>query len=95
MARGEGINKIKDLFFVYTQRLQAPQRTVIQSFCEVVEELLGVPLETNTCRYAPHTRTITCTLPGPIKTEILLRKKEILTHITGRLGVQNAPKDIL
>jgi len=95
MARGEGIKRVADLFEAYKKRLKAPQRTVVQCFVEVVEDVCGIALKASQVRYTPAARTVTLSLPGQIRTEILLQKDEVLTHLKGRLGSQSAPKDII
>lgn len=94
-TRGGDITKISELFAKYVQRLQAPQGTVIKTFQEVVHDLFGITIRKEQCSYTVSTRTLALTLPGPIKSEILLKKKEILTHLKGRLGEKSAPQNIL
>jgi hypothetical protein len=93
-GRGETI-KISDLFAVYKNKLIAPEKTVLVTFQEIVEDMLKMQIPIEKCSYTPSTKTLTVAVSGPFKTEILLRKKEILTHLQGRLGVKNAPKEIL
>lgn len=95
MARGEGIKKVSDLFETYRKRLKAPQKTIVSSFQEVVRDLYGIEVKAEYVTYTPFSRTLSLKAPGTLKTEIILRKGEILAHIKGRLGVQNAPKDII
>lgn len=93
-GRGQTI-KVGDLFEVYRKKLKAPQKTVIQEFIEVVEDFLGVSIPQNRCHYSPSTRTISLTISGAGKSEVLLNKQEILTHLKGRMGERNAPKEII
>ena len=94
--KGSGeIVKISKLFEVYAKRFTAPEKSVIKVFTEVVEELYGVSIGGAQCSYKPATRTILLTVPGTLKSEILLHKNEVLAHITGRLGQKSAPKEIL
>lgn len=95
MARGEGIKKLSALFDVYVKRLSAPQRTVVDGFCEAVESVLGVSLDSTHISYTPASRTITLRLPGAIKSEILLQKKVILEAVEKKLGQKNTPRDII
>lgn len=95
MARGEGIKHITNLFDSYRTRLIAPKRTIIEAFIEVVSDLYGFTVGAEEIAYTPATRTLSLRSPGPLKTEVLLRKEEILAHLTGRLGQKNAPKDIV
>lgn len=96
MRKGRGeITKLSALFEKYKQTLRAPQGAVIDCFCEVVEDLVGVPIQKSDVSYAVHTQTLSVRSRGPIKSEIKLRKKEILTHMQGRLGAKGAPLEIL
>ena len=94
MPRGEGIKPISSLFEKYKQQLIAPQKSIIKTFCEVVDDLYGLPLKESMVEYSVYTKTISLKTPGPLRTEILLHKEEILTHLQGRLGVKSAPKII-
>ena len=95
MARGEGIKKINHLFDKYKKILHAPQATVIKEFRGVVYEVIGVELAEHQCAYTPHTKTLVLTVQWPVKTEILLQKKKILTELKNNLGDKSAPKQIL
>lgn len=95
MARGEGIKKLSGLFEKYKHTLKAPQGSVIKEFCEVVTDVTGISVPTTKVSYTPSTRVITLTVGGPLKSELLLHKREILTHLQGRLGVTSAPKDFI
>ncbi len=95
MARGQGIKKLNTLFDVYKKKLKAPQGVVIQTFQEVVGDLFSFEVEKEKCSYSTATKILHITLPGPFKTEILLRKKDVLNHLKGRLGEKSAPKDIV
>ncbi len=87
--------KIRDLFEVYKKRLRAPQSSVIEAAIEVIHDVLGVEVDKKHLSYAPHSRTLTIKASGMLKTEVNLKKSEILTHLKGRLGPQSAPKSIL
>jgi hypothetical protein len=91
----EAPTKISDLFEVYKKRLKAPEKSVIHEVCEVLQDLLNLSLDAKSFSYSPHTRILTVKASGMIKTEIILKKDEILTHLKGRLGTQNAPTTII
>lgn len=93
-SRGE-IVKISSLFEVYRKRLKAPEKSVILVCIEVINDVLGVSLKETWCAYSPQTRMLKLSVPGTLKTEIMLHKNEILTHVQGRLGERSAPQDIL
>ena len=96
MRKGRGeITRLSALFEKYRQTLRAPQGAVIDCFCEVVEDLIGVPVSKSDISYTVHSQTLSVRARGPLKSEIQLRKKEILTHMQGRLGAKNAPAEIL
>jgi hypothetical protein len=87
--------KIGDLFEVYKKRLRAPEGSVTTAVSEVVHDLLGVTLDKKNLTYSPQTKILTIKASGMVKTEIMLRKEEILTHLKGRLGPKSAPSTIL
>ncbi len=93
--RGENIKKVGDLFAKYKQRLVAPEASVINSFVEVVQELLELDINPKKVSYSPSTRVISINGGGPLKTEIKLNQKEILAHLKGRLGEKSAPQTII
>lgn len=93
-GRGD-IVKVGDLFEVYKKRLHAPEGVVIKTFQEVVEDLFSVKIPTTHCSYTVSTQMLAVRTSGPLKAEILMRKKEILAHLTARLEEKSAPKDIL
>ncbi len=94
--KGSGeIVKISKLFEVYAKRFVAPEKSVVKVFIETVEDLYGITIKESQCQYRPVTRTVLLTVPGALKSEILLNKKEILVHVTGRLGQKSAPKEVL
>ncbi len=95
MTRGGGIKKIQNLFDKYTTILKAPQSTVINTTIEVIVDILQYEVKKESIRYNTNAKILYITISGPLKSEIILHKKDILTHLKGRLGAQNAPKDII
>lgn len=95
MPRGEGIKKLSELFEKYKRTLKAPQGSVIKEFCEVVDELYSISIPKEKVTYNTYTRVLSLTVSGPLKTEVVLHKKEIITHLKGRLGEKSAPKEII
>jgi hypothetical protein len=87
--------KISDLFEKYKNTLKAPQGVVVDNFREVMEDLFGLPIKKEQIKYTVYSRTLSVNVQGPLKTEIKLRKKEILNHLKGRLGDNSAPLDII
>ncbi len=80
---------------MYKKRLRAPQGSVIEAVREVIEDVTGIALTKDMFEYSPHTKILRITARGAIKSEVLLHKDEILTHMKGRLGAQSAPTTIL
>lgn len=93
-GRGEPI-KISHLFETYKKRLKAPQSSVISAFQELILDLFGIEVQKKYIQYSPSTKTLSVNTNSQLKTEIILRKEEILAHLKGRLGAGNAPKDII
>ena len=94
MARGNGTKKLGDLFSKY-QNLKAPQGHIVEVFCEVTTDLLGVSISTTDVTYTTFNRTLSLKTKSALKSEVLLHKQEILTHLKGRLGPKNCPQEIL
>ncbi len=96
MRKGRGeVKRIGDLFEKYRKTLIAPQKTVIDTFIEVADDVLGVKMRSEWVRYTPGSKTLAIIAPGPVKSEIRLHKDELLAHMKGRLGEKNAPATIL
>ena len=95
MSRGEGIKKIDGLFDKYKKKLKAPQGVVVEAFVEVVNDLIGVEIPKERITYTTHSKTLSLAISGPLKSEILLHKDEILSHMKGRIGAQSAPKHVI
>lgn len=95
MPRGEGIKPLGSLFDVYKKKLKAPQGHVIDVFCETIDDLYGFSIKKEEVKYSSYSKTLSLQTSGMIKTEVLLHKKEILTHLRGRLGDKSAPKEII
>jgi len=93
--RGGEITKVGDLFDKYKHVLRAPQKVTTNAFIEVVSDLIGIEIPKERISYSVHNKTLTLRISGPLKTEILLHKKEILIHMQGRVGRQSVPKVIL
>ncbi len=92
--RGE-ITKLSTLFEKYKKLLKAPQGSVIESFREVISELMLIEIPKGKITYSVHTRVLSVNVQGPLKSEIKLRKEEILAHLKGRLGEGSAPHEII
>ncbi len=84
-VRGRNIQTVGNLLLKY-KNLRAPQSTVIQVCIKAVHEVCGFTLQTKYVRYNAHTKTLSITLSGPAKTELLLKKKQILDACFRELG---------
>jgi hypothetical protein len=93
--RGGDVKKVGDLFEKYKHTLRAPQGIVTGAFIEVVADLVGIEIPKERVSYSVYNKTLTMRISGPLKTEIFLKKKEILTHMKGRIGEQSVPKVLL
>jgi hypothetical protein len=93
--RGQGIVHVSDLFKKYAQTLRAPQGIVTTAFIEAVREVCGANLTKSQCTYSVPTRTLSVHASGMIKTEISLKKRDILKHMKDTVGEKSVPVDIL
>lgn len=93
--RGGDITKVGDLFDKYKRILRAPQGVTTTAFIEVVSDLIGIEIPKERISYSVHNKTLTLRISGPLKTEILLHKEDILNHMKGRIDKQSVPKVIL
>ncbi|MCF7816074.1 MAG: hypothetical protein K9M10_02420 [Candidatus Pacebacteria bacterium] len=93
--RGQGVVRISDLFKKYTQILKAPQGTVVNACINAIKTSLGVTVRKDQCRYSVSSRTLTLNVSGPVKSEVLLRKKQLLAEISAEVGEKSCPKEIL
>lgn len=91
----QGAVPITDLLARYKTRLRPPQGVVIATFCEIVGEELGITLTRSDVRYSPYTRTVSLSVRGPQKTEIMLQKKRVLDKCKEILGELSFPKHIV
>lgn len=95
MARGEGVKQLKDLFQKYREKLIAPEATIVNTFIEVVKDVLEIDIKKELISYTPSNKTLSLKVSGVIKNEIALHQEELLHHMKGRVGVKAAPTKIL
>ncbi|GAB4222461.1 MAG: hypothetical protein Kow0076_3760 [Francisella sp.] len=93
--RGLGIVHLSQLFEKYKKTLIAPEKSVINTFLEVIQDLYGWNIPRKNISFNTKSKIISIKNGGPIVSEIKLNKKEILNHLRGRLGEKNTPKDII
>lgn len=94
-GRDRQLRPIQGLFEKYQRTLKAPQKVVVDTFTEVVHDLLGVQIDTADVTYSVSQKTLTVRLSGVLVSELRVHEAEILHHMKGRLGAQNVPKKIL
>lgn len=94
-GRGQGIAHVSSLFAKYVKILRAPQGSVIQACIDVIHTRFNIRITKEQCKYQVHSRTLVLHIGGPLKSEILLQKKEILNDLRSALGAQSAPQNIL
>ena len=94
-VRGQGITHVSSLFEKYKKTLRAPEATTIHTFVAVVEDEFSIPLEHDQCSYDPRTRTLAVRASGVVKTEIALKKRDILARVAQKVGERNAPTTIV
>ena len=88
------LRSMNDLLSRYKERLQPPQKTVETAVIEVIYDVLAIELQSTHVTYTPNNKQVFLRVSGVVKTEVLLQKEAILTHLRGRLGVHNSPQDI-
>ncbi len=87
--------KVSSLFSKYATLLKPPQKSVEKEVCRVVEELVPFPVRVEYFAYTPSTRAIYIKAPAALRSEILLRREEILSAIKDRLGTNESPTTLL
>ncbi len=92
--RKEGLAAVAGLLQKYKQ-LKAPQGTVIEVFLVAVKDVCGLELKRNAVAYRPGSRTLSVSLMGPMKHEVLLHQKAILAHCEAHLGRGSTPSAIV
>lgn len=93
--RGQGIKKLSTLFDKYKNTLIAPERSVKNTFIEIVEDLYGWNIPEHYINFNSKSKIVSIKTSGTLMSEIKFHKKEILDHLKGRLGEKSAPKDIV
>lgn len=76
------------------KNLRPPQAAVVDVFCAAAQAACGVPVPKKAVRYTVATRTIGIIAAGPLKSEIALKRGEILAACVRELGA-HAPKEIV
>jgi len=93
--RGEGIKKVNTLLEKYTKNIKAPQRSVESAFIKAVFTTLGITLKKEQVRYSVSSRTLSVSVTGPLKSEILFHKAALFKACSALLGEKNAPHHIV
>ena len=88
------MKSISSLFDRYKKVLKAPQGSVEKVFIKVVTETMGFELQQSQISYHVPTRTMHLAVPSLLKSEIKLKKTELLSLLTSELG-DGAPVEII
>lgn len=88
------MKRLGDLFERYQKRLVPPQASVEKVVIETIKTKFNFDVSQDKCSYNLATRTVHLNIPGILKTEIFLQKKELLQALKDRLG-KNAPTQII
>lgn len=90
MSKGE-IVKISDLFAKYRKNLKAPQGSVIKEVVAVITDVTGITVDKKYFTYNVSSKTVFCTAPSSIKSEIKLSEEDIKAQLIKKLGAKNTP----
>jgi hypothetical protein len=93
--RSGDLKQLGSLFAIYKERLQAPQKTVIDETLLVVEAVTGITIPRGQCSYTPRTKTLSLTCKAALKQEIKRQEPQIRAMLIERLGAKSAPTTIL
>lgn len=85
------MKRLGDLFERYRTRIKAPQASVEKECLIVIKELTQFDLELSQVEYTVSTRTLSLRVPSVLRTEILLKKPEILERLKSHLGADSCP----
>lgn len=92
--RGE-LTKVGSLFDKYLKVLKPPQSSVEKVACEVINEVVGCRLLPHQVSYTVATRTLYVKAPGLIRTEVTLKRTEVLYRLKERLPGNDSPETLL
>lgn len=85
------MKRLGDLFERYRTRIKAPQASVEKECLLIIKELTQFDLELSQVEYTVSTRTLSLRVPSVLRTEILLKKPEILERFKSHLGADSCP----
>jgi hypothetical protein len=85
------MKRLGDLFERYRTRIKAPQASVEKECLVIIKELTQFDLQLSQVEYTVSTRTLSLRVPSILRTEILLKKSEILEKLKAHLGADNCP----
>src|SRR6056297_2902234 len=85
------MKRLGDLFERYRTKIKAPQASVEKECLIIIKELTQFDLELSQVEYTVSTRTLSLRVPSVLRTEILLKKTEILERFKSRLGADSCP----
>ncbi|MEN9920283.1 MAG: hypothetical protein RL538_176 [Candidatus Parcubacteria bacterium] len=79
----------------YKVFLKPPQASVEKECLQVISEVTGIMLRSDQVSYTVATKTLYIKAPSLLRSELLLRRVELLEAFKGRLGGGSAPSSIL
>lgn len=85
---------IQNILEAYKARLRAPQGSILR---EVVRAygIAGIETEMKDFNYSPATKIVAIKISGPKKSEMLMRKEQVLKEMRTTLREADAPTDII
>lgn len=91
--KGDALTPLQALLGRFKQ-LRPPQGSVIDVFIQAAHDVCGVSLKREHVRYTVATRTIGVVAPGPMKSELALKKGAVLAACAKVLGT-HTPTNIV
>ena len=93
--QNKSVKKVGVLLEKYKKNLRAPQGSVEGAFRQAVLETLGTELAEEQVRYTVLSRTISVSVAGPVKSEILLNKEVLFEKCKAAVGEHSTPCHIV
>lgn len=79
----------------YRTRIRAPQKRIVEVFQHIAEQEIGVHIDTKYITYQVRDKNIFLTCPSLLKSEVSMKKRDILTRMKDILGERDAPQNII
>ena len=85
------MKRLGDLFERYRKNIKAPQASVEKECLVIINELMQFDLQISQIEYTVSTRKLSLRVPSVLRTEVLLKKTEILEKLKAHLGADSCP----